>query len=298
MKKVLASFLLIGFFSVILFFVITNLNKYAGLEVKTNGVECSLFLNDKFLDVSDFVDRHIKPGHYKLLIKPNDEKLAPFELDIDLYPETLTFVQWNPGETPSTSSGIVISLEKKKNLFSKTGDIYFKTIPDNALIALDNRNEQYAPINIKNLEPGPHHFKIYLPAYEPIEKTIQLVKGFDLKIFVKLARETSSLKEFKENELKKQASESAKIDQQEKQASDSATLNNNDKKTITILKTNFYKNGVEGVNVREKPSLKSKIIDFAQTSKSYELIEETDDFYKIKINDKIGFISKKYAKLN
>jgi hypothetical protein len=60
---------------------------------------------------------------------------------------------------------------------------------------------------------------------------------------------------------------------------------------LTLVQVNEEK-----VRIRTKPSLKSKIIKVAEKEERFELVEEIDEWYKIKLEDELyGYINKDFA---
>lgn len=249
----------------------------AGLQVITDEVSSSLFLDGQYLDKTAFIDQAIKPGQYTLRIEPDKAELAPYETQVTLRQGLLTVVTWKPGQNPETSSGVIYEMEPIK---SNQGELSFVTVPDNAIVKLDSGGQQFSPLTITNLEPGHHQFEISLPSYEKQAHTINVVKGHRTTVTVKLAKITPT-----ETNASLEPSPAA---------TQAAQLNT--APTVKILATGYFQDGVEVLRVRSQATTAAATIDFAHVGESYPYLEEKQgEWLKIKLDNQIGWISGDYV---
>ncbi len=310
MKKIF--FLLIVFILAISSIVYIQIDEKtkSGLQITTNDKPSSIYLDQTFIDKTPFIDKNLKPGTYNLEIIPDDSSLVPYETKITLNKGLLTVVEWNPDDSPKTSQGLILQMEKLSNF--KNSEVSFITIPNSTIVHLDNREQQFTPLIVSDLEPGDYSFTISLPAYKQIKQTIKIEPGYRINVFAKLGREKDSLSENQEKNLENEANKA-------NETTPTATINpsitttitptqteeitptilptiNETTKKVTIKVTNFFLNNKEGVRVREKPAASSKEVGFALSNQSYPYLEEEQaGWYKIEIDEKIGWVSGKYV---
>lgn len=280
----------------------------AGLQVITNDVPVSLFLDDQYLDKTPYINKEIKPGKYTLKIVPEDTELTPYETSINLNKGLLTVVTWKPGKTAETSGGVIYEMETLSN--KKESEVSFITIPDNTIINFDNQEPQFAPLILQGLEPGHHEFEIKLPSYETQKHTINVVEGHRLIVSAKLAKNSGSSTPSSEtaNTLEKAepstpgsqiipevtiatltASEDAKLE---------AKALTVDGAKVKILPTNFFQNGEEVLRVRDSSGPSGNEIGFAKVKSEYSYLGETKNgWYKIQFEQNEGWVSATYAEL-
>lgn len=277
----------------------------AGLQVITNDIPVSLFLNDQYLDKSPYINKEIKPGKYAIKIVPENTELAPYETIIKLNKGLLTVVTWNPGKTPETSGGVVYEMEKLSN--NKQSEISFITIPDNTIINFDNQEPQFAPLILQGLEPGHHEFEIKLPSYETQKHTINVIEGHRLIVSAKLAKNSGKTPETENSQEKTQVSSpGAQVIPEvtiatltaSEEAKTAAKVIKVEGSKVTILPTNYFQNGVEVLRVRESSGPSGKEIGLAPVKTEYQYLKETKDgWFKINFEGKEGWVSGTYAKL-
>ncbi|HEX7017929.1 MAG TPA: PEGA domain-containing protein [Patescibacteria group bacterium] len=298
-------YLSLAFFLVVSSFILSGCNllnrrNVAGLQVITNDVPVSVFLNDQYLDKSPLIVKDLKPGTYTLEIQPDDATLVPYETQVTLRKGLLTVVTWKPGTTPETSGGVIYELEEIADS-SKT-EVSVVSLPDGAIISLDQGTKEFAPTLMTELTPGNHEFEASLPSYETQQHTINAVQGHRLHITVKLAK--SERNGATPTPAASPAAPTATISattatpsaQPLRTAVSNPTLTG---PTVTIEPTNYFQNGVEGLRVRDQASPAGKEIGFAESSKSYVYLGETENgWYKIQIGTLTGWVSGQYATLS
>jgi len=292
MKKFLLILIIIG--SAFLFTACNPLEKKmkSGLQVITDEVNASLFLDGKYLDKTPYINKSIQPGTYNLRIEPDDAAYIPYETTVNLRKSLLTVVTWNPGKTPSTSGGVIYELEPIES--RKQADVSFITIPDNAIIQFDANDKQFSPLIINNLEAGHHEFEVSLPSYETQKHTINVVEGHRLNVLITLSK--MSDEEEETATPTQESSPSATTEDNIDQATPSSQLILGAR--IKIKSTNFYMNSEEVLRVRDQAGSTGKELGFARVGKEFKYLNETaNDWYKIDFEGKEGWVSAKYAQL-
>lgn len=158
----------------------------AGLQVITNSIPSTVFLNGQYLEKTPLIERSLKPGDYTLKIQPDDPTLVPQETTVTLRKGLLTVVTWKPGKRPETSGGVIYEMEplKAKN----DAEVSFVTIPDGAIVSLQGRNKEFAPAIMTKVEPGSKEFEVTLPSYETQRHTLNVVSGYRMIVKIKLAK--------------------------------------------------------------------------------------------------------------
>ncbi|MBU0576302.1 SH3 domain-containing protein [Patescibacteria group bacterium] len=261
----------------------------AGLQVITNDTTSSLFLDGQYLDKTPFIDKTIKPGKYTLKIEPDNTNLASHETQIVLRKGLLTVVTWKPGDRPETSGGIIYEMEEIRN---NKSELSFITIPDNTIIRFDQGDQQFSPLALKNIEPGHHQFELSLPSYEKQQHTINAVGGYRITITAKLARTVPPDDQVKDGSSRTTDEGIFNL------ASDSAKTSTISGQVVTIKSTGFLQNGVEVLRVRSLASPSAEIVGYAKVGQTYPYLNETlGNWYKIKLDDQLGWVSDQYAEL-
>ncbi len=284
----------------------------AGLQVITNQESCSLFLDDQYLDKTPYINKKIQPGQYTLRIEPDNPELVPYETPVNLNPGTLTVVTWQPGPHSEASGGVIYEMEALAD--KKKAEISFITIPDNAIISFDNREKQFSPLVLTDIEPGHHQFAVSLPAFETQKHTINVVPGFRLKISVTLIKTNQAMEQadttLETQEQSSEPEESSPDSGREKalEAADQPATPSGQASTqlglVKIKSTNFFQQGVEVLRVRDQASASGQEVGFVQAQEQYPYLGETKNgWYYLKFTDalddqaKQGWVSGQYSEL-
>lgn len=289
MKKVMVMSLVL--LSAVLFSACNPLESKlkAGLQVITTDVPSSLFLNDQYLDKTPFIGKDLKPGQYKLRIQPEDPNLVPHETSISLKKGLLTVVTWKPGNLAETSGGVTYEMEPLKD--RNATELSFVTVPDNAIIKVDDHENIFSPVIENDIPAGQHEFEVSLPSYESQKHTINVVAGYRINITVKLAKNVGA--------------PSSSPSPTPATSSSSATTTSSPSPTpvitgpsITIKPTNFFVNGKQVLRVRDIASSSGKELGFANVGETYAYLGVTQNgWYKISFNGAEGWINSTYGTL-
>ncbi len=256
-----------------------------GLQVVIYETDASLFLNDQYLDKSPYINRNINSGKYNLSIIPDNKELTQKDLPLTLNPGTLTVVYWRPGSTLEKSSGLIYELEPITD--RKYGELQIITNPDETIIHLDNRAQEFAPHVFREIEPGDHTIQISLPGYEHHEQKFNISAGYRLKITAHLA----------------QTGPSGDAQQLEEDSS-AESVEQDSQPTLIIQSTNFFQDGKEVLRVRDGNSVAGLPIGYVEVGESYSYQKVEDDWYLISFEDAIdaeqkeGWVSGQFVELS
>lgn len=279
----------------------------AGLQVMTNEIPASLFLDGQYLDKSPYISKEIQPGTYSLRIQPDDSKLASYETTITLEKGLLGVVVWRPGDRPETSGGVIFEMSKLAD--RKRTELVVSSIPDGAIIAVDDRSKEFAPVTYTDLPPGQHEITISLPSYEAIKHTVNLVEGHRVTVTVKLAKTTAELGPITTTSLTASGSATASTSAitnvssaSSKTAPASARTASAAAQTtgpkVKIKPTGYKVNGQEVLRVRESPSNSGAEIGVVPVNTLYPYTgKTTDGWHNLEFNGESGWVSGQYAEI-
>ena len=159
----------------------------AGLQVKiSDDTPATLYLDGKYLDKTPYINKEIEPGDYTLEIRPDDPTFISYTTKISLKKGTLTFVVWKPGKRPETSGGAFYEMEKLSD--DKHAEFSITTIPDGAILHVDDVTKGFAPTLVNPLSEGEHSYEVTLPSYETQKNTANVQNGYRTNVIVKLAK--------------------------------------------------------------------------------------------------------------
>lgn len=289
----------------------------AGLQVITNDIAADIYLDGKKQGSSPFINQDLKPGEYTLELKPIDATLTPYQTKVILRKQLLTVLTWRPGNRPETSGGVLMEMDPLRN--KNNAELSVTTIPDGAIITLDNEAKGFAPVLVENISAGDHQLEVRLPSYDSQVHTITVQQGYRMNVSVKLSKQqtatmsselsglsatgsalvatnsaTTSPKVASAAAKKASPSPSPKASATPKPASSSATQGSK----VRIKPTGYQENGVEGLRVRTGSGPDYDQLGFAPTGSSYPYLnKEFDGWYQVNFEGKTGWISSTYAEL-
>lgn len=275
----------------------------AGLQVSTNDIPSTLFLDGQYLEKTPYIAKDIRPGTYTLRIQPDDANLVAHETTITLEKGLLSVVIWKPGTAPESSGGVMYEMTKLKN--KRDTELSILTVPDNAIVKIDDQPTDFAPLLKTDLEAGQHEFEVSLPSYETQKHTINLVAGHKINVTVKLARngggETTNLPPA----ASASASATPKPSSSPNPSPTSATTSAQTSRQIPVVgpkvvikKTNYFDQGQEVLRVRGDASPGAAEVGFAPVGHEYTYLNETKNgWFKIQFESQVGWVSGQYATL-
>lgn len=300
----------------------------AGLQVITNDIPTSIFLDGQYLDKTPLINKDLKPGTYTLKIQPEDNSLSAYETTITLHKGLLSVVTWKPGSRPELSGGVIYEMEKLPN--KKATQLALISIPDGAIVSLDGQSKDFAPIVLDNISAGQHEFTVSLPSYETQQHTLNMVAGHKINVTVKLARSSAA-----EASPSPTASSSGNTSSTGGVASSSATATASGRVAasaspkasgspsaspkasatpkasaspkatpaitgprVRIKSTNFYQDDQEVLRVRATPSSGGTSLGFATVGSEHPYLEESEGgWHKITFEGKTGWVTGQFAEI-
>jgi uncharacterized protein YgiM (DUF1202 family) len=322
-KRVVVVLLALGFGGVVFSGCsILDLYKKSGLQVITNDIPSSVYLDEKLLDKTPYINKELKPGEYSLEVRPDDPKLYPYKTKVSLKSGLLTVVSWKPGPRPETSGGVIYEMEQLSD--SHKSELSLTTIPDGAIVHVDGQAQGFAPILMESISKGEHEYEVKLPSYETQKHTINVLEGYKMIVTLKLAKEeygsgegtdaTSSAALASPSATSKPSaspSPSAKTSPSPSVSpspspktslkvspSPVASPVTVAKPKVVIKSTGFKQDGQEGLRVRSVPGAGGAEIGFAPTGSEYSYLQESQaGWYKISFAGQEGWVSGQYSQL-
>ncbi len=278
----------------------------AGLQVITGETQASLFLDGQYLDKTPFIGKEIKPGNYTLRIQPDDTKLVSYETPVVLRKGLLTVVTWKPGNRPETSGGVIYEMEALKD--RQRIELTINSVPDGAIITVNGKAKDFAPLTYTDLVAGPTEFNVSLPSYDSQQNSVNLVAGYRTLVTVKLAKsDVTVINTVPSPSPTPSATPAASIVPTasisgSRQASASAQQASGTKPItgakVKINSTSYFQNGKEVLRVRDLASNGGQELGFAEVGSEYPYLNATENgWYAITFNNQKGWVSTQFSTL-
>jgi hypothetical protein len=274
MKKIIL-FLLPLLIAILIFFgILFFLDKKSGkgaLQI-TSVPNSKVYLENKLIGTTPLCicdsSKMLPIGDYSIKLVPVSGDFGPFEEKITINKSTLTVVD-RTFVVGGSSDGSIISLiplTEKKDI-----EILVVSLPDKANVFLDNNPVGITPLLLKQVSESDHDLRLTLDGYKDKSIKIKTASGFKLSSLVFLGVNTDL--------------------SQAQAASSEASLVATASASILILNT-----PTGFLRVRESDSVTSAEIAQVKPGESYTLLDEEDNWFKIKLTDgKVGWVSSSYA---
>ncbi len=281
----------------------------AGIQVMTDEVSATVFLNGQYAEKTPYIDRDLPAGEYSVRIQPDDPTYIPHETTVTLREGLLTVLMWNPGTRPETSSGVTYELEPISN--KKGAEVSLVSIPNRAIVSIDDGERSFTPL-VRAIEPGEHTLRVNLPSYETHEHTFRAVAGHRLNVDLKLAKAAEEDSEaYTPAPTPPVASAAATnsattIDtaaDTESTTSATTTASTSADTTISgpsvrIEPTNFFREGTEVLRVRSDATAESATLTFVESGSTLPYTGTSQQgWYQIRVDGSLGWVSSEYATL-
>ncbi|MBN1263739.1 MAG: PEGA domain-containing protein [Candidatus Pacebacteria bacterium] len=159
-------------------------------EVFLNGEKSGItpYFNDK-LEVKEYAVKLVPTENAGFLAEmaSESENWPVWESNISLAANVITSVNYQLAPEEELFSGEILALEKISD--SKTSALAVVSLPDGALVKINNDSKGFSPISVDGLSPGNYQITISSPGFA--EKTIsaQTIVGYKLTVSVQLAQE-------------------------------------------------------------------------------------------------------------
>ena len=277
MKKVL-FFIAPVFLAAIVFFgyqFFFNREIGKGALQITSVPESSVFLDNVFIGKTPLCKCEGKDtlpvGDYAIKLVPKEEFLSPFAEKITIRKSVLTVVDRTFGKG-SDSSGSIISLTPLSNYQSR--ELAVLSIPEGVEVYLDSIKVGKTPYSSTSITSSDHELRLSKTGYNDKIVRIKITDGYKLTAAITLSVNPDAV-----------ATSSS-------EASASASLTPAEVQKVTILET-----PTGFLRVRQEASINSSEVGRVNPGESYELVEEQEGWYKIKVSsDVVGWVSAQYAK--
>lgn len=276
----------------------------SGLQITTEGVDASVYLNGAKVGNTPYSDQTLKPGSYTVKLEPKDSELASYETSLTLYPTTLAVMNWALGKTAETSGGVVYELEPLKK--KKEAQLSIASIPDGAIVKVDDVSQGFTPVLMKSMTAGTHRFQVTLPSYKDEEESVNIAEGFQMNVTVKLAKQKSVIQSV-ENDVATDSAEASsaakvatssatatpKVSSKSTSATSSATVRSTSSTTKTVL---IKETGTGWLRVRETPDSGGKELAKVDVGKTFPFFDTKSGWYQIEYEKgEKGWVSGQYV---
>ena len=268
----------IGIFIIVRLVSQIVLPKGKGGLLVTSSVEANVFLNDRPIGKTPLSlidsDQVIQSGTYDLKISPLKGE-QPYLVKIPINPGVLTAVD-RTFLTGAFSSASILYFEK---INDEDAQLFISSVPDNALITIDGESRGVTPLDIKDIPQSEHEVEIEKNGFAKKTIRIRAVAGYKLVLNTIIGTE-SDLTDLPQEEITPSPASGGTTPTQ---------APNVPKVVIIETPTGFLR-------VRSNPSTSSSEIGRVNPGETYELVDENETWYKIKLASGVeGWISSTYA---
>ncbi|MDP3955064.1 MAG: PEGA domain-containing protein [bacterium] len=190
MKKATILTIILGILllGVAAFVVKTTLLKpaLAGLQVKTVPTS-TVFIDGKNISQTPYDEMQLKAGEVTIKLVPQSTtgSFTSFEKKIKLSGGTQTIINWDFGESESSSSGEIMTLEKNSD--KQKAGLTIISSPDSSLVKIDGEPKGFTPVSLEKLEAGEKQITLSATGFSERNINAKLPGGYKLLLSVKLA---------------------------------------------------------------------------------------------------------------
>jgi hypothetical protein len=157
--------------------------------------KATVFIDDTQVGITPFFNDKIEAGEHAIKLVPEvtENNLSSWEGKATVTSNILTVINREFAADENASSGEIITLEKigKKN----SASLAVVSIPDQAVVRIDNEPKGFAPTQVDDLSPGSYQVVVSSPGYKEKVISANTVAGYKLTISVKLAQEVENIEE-------------------------------------------------------------------------------------------------------
>jgi hypothetical protein len=256
--------ILSGIFFILLF--VANRNSGKGALQVTSLPGSKVYLDGNLIGQTPIclcqLSQMLKTGEFTIRLDPQKQGLDPFEQKIQIYPNVLTAVD-RSFDSGGQSQGSIVSLKSLPD--NKSIELLIVSFPNKAQVFLDESPVGTTPLSLKNITASDHDIKLSKDGYADKIVKVKTVLGYTLEATVFMGVNVNLL-------------------EQAPTSTSSVKLKIQDTPVGFLL-------------VREEASFSSKEIGQVKPGEEYEILEETDGWFKIKLlSGQEGWISSGYAK--
>lgn len=286
-KKIgVAALLVVGFllFLIIRFAVLSNTNVYGRLKVVTSPAS-SVFVNNVAIGKVPYEDKY-KAGEYLLKLIPEDSasETASWQRKVTVNKNTLTYVNIELGSADITTAGEVLDVAKTDKVLSgDKGEVSVDTEPSGAIIYLDNDEKGVASVTLSDVPKGDHELSVFMPGFFRRNIKINIVPGYHINAYVKLAVDPNQSPNLKIEELPV--------------ATQSANKTSGSAAAAGAKKIKIFGTPEGFLNVRMDASVTASKAAEVKEGEIYSVLHEKGTWYEIEYaNGQNGWISSEYTR--
>jgi hypothetical protein len=266
--------------------MISPKDQQAGLQISTEPVAASVFINDQYVNKTPYRDENLQPGTYRVRLEPLESGYVPYELNVKVNPGTFSGVFWTFAESIELSSGMRLELEPLSD--RRSSELSVVSIPDNVIFSLDGAPGQLTPISLDSLEPKEYSYQSSAASYIPIRSTVSITKGYRTQVWLKLGRDPQHFIDIQqEAERFSAATISAVLDPSETATASAESTT----QQVRILAT-----PTGWLRVRASASATAVELARVTVGKEYAAVSEKDGWFEIEYESgKTGWVSGQYV---
>ncbi len=247
--------------------VLNQDNGRGALQV-TSLPSSQIFIDGKYVGNSPFclceVNKLLKVGDYQVKLVPLQKGFQTYEQKVSIHKGILTVVDRTFDAKVAGSSGSVITLSELED--PRGAEVLVISVPDKADVVMDSKLSGKTPLLLKNITISDHEIKILKDGYKEKVLRLKTVEGKRLEATVYLGIRT---------DITIQAP---------------VVASSSGKATILDTPTGYLR-------VRSEASTTADQIATVFPGEKYEIINEKEDWYQIRLRDqRAGWISKTYAR--
>lgn len=241
----------------------------SGVEIMSYPV-AKVYLDGKEAGMTPYKNSSLLPGSTEVRLLSQDGEWTRI---LDLKNNVNTVVDWELSKNDKLEGGYVLFLEKTGD--SNKAGLLVNALPNKCAVAIDGEIKGYSPIRIEDINEGDRQVTISYPGYKSVNVFVKAIRGYQLVIDSKLAMEEVSITETPD--VKEEIVDTLQTG-----------------KKVVIKET-----GTGWLRVRDGASNEATEIDRVSPGESFNLLEETEEWYKIELGDSDeGWISAKYAEIS
>lgn len=282
-KKLLLFFVPLMLAVVAFFAVVFYVNKDPGIGALqvTASPKSAVFINNKLVGETPLCKCEgqdmLQSGSYTVRLVPKEGNFPPYEEHITIGSSVLTVVDKIFGDG-GLGEGKVITLTKIAD--ANTAELAVLSFPEDITVLADDNEIGKTPVKIATLTASDHELRLQKAGYREKVIRIKLVAGYRLTLVATLG-----------------VSINLDLANATNSAAQSAVASTSASALPTVTKVVILDTPTGFLRVRDRGSLSGKEIAQAKPGEAYDLVEEKESWFSIKLKDgKVGWISSSYAK--
>lgn len=259
------------------------------LQVSAN-VKSNVYLDDQLIGtISDkplckcSQNETITEGEYMVKIEPQDTSIQPYTVKVSINNGVLTAVErtFLPG---ALASAYILTLEKAQG---QDAELLVSSLPKDAMVTVDNTPSGSTPHLIEKIPASEHEIEVQKNGYSKKTIRIRTVPEYRLTVDVILGIEGTDIVTTptpQQPTLSPTGSITSSPSTSQQQTPSSGDMIKIDSPQVGFLR------------VRSQPTTASTEIDRVDHDEEFELLDERNGWYQIKIDSRTtGWISAQYA---